>query len=208
MQIRFLGFSFSTDSTTLGLGDYIDHMVTNHGEAHELGEHNRYLFFNTSHSNNYYVGMLLTVKEQKTFCELTNTSGNLVVKVNELDANSNLMDFNFFVIHKTTGLGMYQYYHQSCSLNSFGYFNRQRFSEYRDDKVDTEISATPKQEKTAAKEKAIKRKHKGNLSWEILVRKEMLKELIEVARCGGAAGSGAPKCLSALLAGAATGIGT
>lgn len=179
MQVRFLGFNFSTNSANLSLSHYINHMINQHETCHKLGEHNRYIFFNTSHSVNYYVGMLLTVKEQKTFCELTNASGNLVVKVNELDSNSNLMDFNFFVLHKTTGLGMYQYYHQSCSLNSFGYFNRQRFSEYRDGLVDTEISAIPTQELTSAKKKTIKQKHKGNLSWEIFVRKEKLKELIE-----------------------------
>lgn len=154
-------------------------MINQHEKSHKLGEHNRYIFFNTSHSTKYYVGMLLTVKDQKTFCELTNTSGNFVVKVNELDSNSNLMDFNFFVINKITGLGMYQYYHQSCSLNSFGYFNRQRFSEYRDGHVDADISAIAKQDQSAAQTKIIKRKHQGNLTWEIFVRKEKLKELIK-----------------------------
>ncbi len=154
-------------------------MISQHEQCHKLGEHNRYIFFNTSHSNNYYVGMLLTVKEQKMFCELTNSSGSLVVKVNELDGNSNLMDFNFFVINKNTGMGMYQYYHQSCSLNSFGYFNKQRFFEYKDDKVKTEIALIPERELTNAKENSIKQKYKGNFNWEIFVRREKLKELIE-----------------------------
>lgn len=179
MQVRFLGFSFSTDCATVSLDDYINHMVTKHGQSHEISEHKRFLFFNTTHSKNYYVGLLVTVKDQKTFCELVNKLGKLVVKVNELDANSSLMDFNFFVIHKTTGFGMYQYYHQSFSLNSFGYFNSQRFSECRDRKVDTEIATIPEHKRTDGSEKAIKRKHKGRLSWEILVRKENLKDLIE-----------------------------
>jgi len=154
MQVRFLGFSFSTESTTLGLDDYIDHIVRNHGETHELGEHNRILFFNTTHSKNYYVGLLVTVKDQKTFCQLVKKSGHLVVKVNELDDDSNLMDFNFFVLHKTTGFGIYQYYHQSCSVNSFGYFNNRRFAEYRDSRVDAEISAIPRNERTESKKKS------------------------------------------------------
>lgn len=179
MQVRFQGFSFSTDCTTVSLDDYIKHMVTRHGNAYELGEHNRFLFFNTTHSKNYYVGLAVTVKDQKTFCELVNKSGKLVVKVNELDGNSRLMDFNFFVLHKTTGLGMYQYYHQSFSLNSFGYFNAQRFSEFKDGKIKAEISAIKDHKLTSAKEKAIKQKHKGRLRWEILVKKENLKNLIE-----------------------------
>ena len=179
MRVRFLGFSFSADTTTLSLREYVDYMVKNHGQAHELGEHNRFLFFNTTHSKKYYVGLLVTVKDQKTFCELVKRSGKLVVKVNELDGDSNLMDFNFFVINKTTGFGIYQHYHQSCSVNSFGYFNNRRFSEYRDSKVHAEISAIPEHKLTASKERAIRRKFKGYLKWEILVRKEKLKDLIE-----------------------------
>lgn len=179
MQVRFLGFSFSTDSTTLSLDSYINHMANKHGQPYKLGEHNRFLYLNTTYSENYYIGLLVTVKDQKTYCELINYSGKLVVKVNEIDENTNLMDFNFFVLHKASGLGMYQYYHQSCSLNSFGYLNNRRFAEYRDNKIQTNISAIPEQERTEAKEKAIKFRYKGNLNWEILVRLDNLKALIE-----------------------------
>lgn len=44
MQVRFLGFSFSADTTTLSLSEYVDYMVENHGQPHELGEHNRFSF--------------------------------------------------------------------------------------------------------------------------------------------------------------------
>ena len=49
------------------------------------------------------------------------------VKVNALDHDSNLMEFNFFVYNKTTGAGLYQYYHQSCSANSFGDLTKKKF---------------------------------------------------------------------------------
>lgn len=179
MQVRLLGFSLSSDCAPISLDDYVSHMISAHGKAHELGEHNRFIFFNTTHSKTYYVGLVVTVKDQKTFCELVKKSGKFVVKVNELDSNSSLMDFNFFVIHKTTGLGMYQYYHQSFSINSFGYFNAQRFSELKDSRVQADISAIPEADQSASKEKSIKKKYKGRLSWEILVRKENLKDLIE-----------------------------
>ena len=179
MQVRLLGFSLSSNCVPLSLDDYVKHMISAHGQPHELGEHNRFIFFNTTHSKTYYVGLVVTVKDQKTFCELVKKSGKFVVKVNELDANSSLMDFNFFVINKTTGFGMYQYYHQSFSINSFGYFNAQRFSKLRDDRVQADISAIPESDRSASKEKSIKKKYKGRLSWEILVRKENLKDLIE-----------------------------
>jgi hypothetical protein len=178
MKVRFIGFSFSIDKTTLNLDDYINYMITKREIGHDLGEHKRYIFFNTTHSNSYYVGLLLTVKDQKTFCELVENSGKFVVKVNELDANSDLMDFNFFVIHKKTGLGMYQYYHQSCSTNLFGQFNNRLYSDYRDTIVNKEILELSDNKKRDSEEK-IKKKYKGYLKWEILVRKENLKSLIE-----------------------------
>jgi len=179
MLVRFLGFSFSINANQIGLNEYIDHMITKHNQAHKLGEHNRFLFFNKTVSEKYYAGILVTVKDQKTFCELTSKSGKLIVKVSELEAHSNLMDFNFFVLHKTTGFGMYQHYHQSCSVNSFGYYNNRRFYEYQKSKADAEINATPEHKLTTAKEREIRKKYKSNLKWEILVRKEKLKDLIE-----------------------------
>lgn len=178
VKVRFIGFSFSIDNASLTLDDYINHMITQHGTGHDIGEHKRYIYFNTTYSNNYYVGLLLTVKDQKTFCELVDDSGNFVVKVNILDSNSNLMDFNFFVINKNTGFGLYQYYHQSCSTNLFGQFNNRLYSDYRDNIVNKEISNFPNK-KTDSEEKKLKQKYKGSLKWEIFVRKENLKELIE-----------------------------
>jgi hypothetical protein len=179
MQVRFLGFGFSTESKTLTLNDYIQYMAGKKNQAFQLGEHNRFLFFNSDHSSKYHVGLLVTVKDQRTFCELVNDKGKMLVKVNELDDDSNLMDFNFFVINKVTGLGMYQHYHQSCSMNAFGFFNYRRFAEYREATISKEVSAIPEEKRTKSKEKAVKQKHSGYLEWEILVRKEKLKDLIE-----------------------------
>ena len=179
MHVRFLGFNFATDAANLSIGDYIQYMVTKHDQAYELGEHKRFVFFNSTYSADYHVGLLVTVKDQKTFCELVSKDKKLVVKVNELDADSNLMDFNFFVINKLNGIGLYQHYHQSCSVNSFGYFNNRRFAEYRKEKIDLEIGQIPEEKLSEAKKKAIRQKYNSSLSWEILVRKEKLLELIQ-----------------------------
>ena len=179
MQVRLLGFRFATDVTSLSLQTFADYIHSKRGDSHELGAHNRLLFLNSTHNDKYYVGLLVTIKDQKTYCELVSNGGKLTIKVNELDAESNLMDFNFFVINKANGLGLYQYYHQSCSLNSFGYYNSRRFSEHRKAEIDAKIAELDESKVTAAKEKAIRGKFKGQLKWEILVRKEKLKALIE-----------------------------
>lgn len=176
MHVRFLGFSISTEGAALSLDDYIKYMMTKQDTAFKLGEHQRHLYFNDTHSENYYVGLLVTVKDQKRFCELKNNSGKLVIKVTDIDADSKIMDFNFFVINKTNGLGMFQYYHQSCSLNSFGYFNFCRYSDYRDGYIKEKIAAL--EDDSNAEFKKLKKKYQGRLTLETLIRKEKLTELM------------------------------
>jgi hypothetical protein len=179
MHVRLLGFNFKAEGTGLTLQTFVDYVQSQRGRSHDLGPHKRLLFVNSTHSAKYYAGLLVTVKDQKTYCELVESSGKLTVKVNELDADSNLMDFNFFVLNKLNGLGLYQYYHQSCSLNSFGYYCASRFGEYRKVAVDSALAAIPEDELTNAKANSIRQKHSARLKWEILVRKEKLKDLIE-----------------------------
>lgn len=182
MLVRFLGFHFSTDATHLNIHDYVRYMEGKSGESYELGEHKRFIFFNSNYSEAYCVGLLVTVKDQKTFCELVSKDDEFVVKVNELNSDSNLMDFNFFVINKANGVGMYQYYHQSCSVNSFGSFNNRRFEEYRKSSIEAEIAGIPQGEISENKKKKVRQKYKGRLSWETLVRKENLMDLIQQLR--------------------------
>lgn len=179
MQVRFLGFRFTTDAPTLTLQTFANYVQSNHGVGFESGAHKRLLFINSTFDKNYYVGLFVTVKDQKTFCELVSKGGKLVVKVNELDKQSDLMDFNFFVINKNNGLCLYQYYHQSCSLSSFGFYNSKRFTEHRNTEIDGQLAEIGKLNLTPAKERIIRGKFKGQLKWEILVRKEKLKTLIE-----------------------------
>lgn len=178
MQVRLLGFRLFTQAANLDLQSYVKFVKQKHGEARELGAHNRLLFIDSTHSPKYYVGLLVTVKDQKTFCELVEKSGRLTVKVSELDDDSKLMDFNFFVVNKENGLGLYQHYHQSCSLNTFGSYNSKRFVEYRDSVVKEKLEKLAEDQRSDKKAENIKKKYKGRLQWEILVRKEKLKELM------------------------------
>lgn len=178
MQVKFLGFSLNITSNTLALSDYISHLQNKKDEPFVLNEHLRHVFVNEAYSQNYYIGLLITVKDQKRFCELFDANGKLTVRVNELGKDSKLMDFNFFAINKKSGFGMYQYYHQSCSIGSFGYLSKSRFNELKDLAIKKELDEFGKESISNKQEKAVKRKHKGTLDIELLVRKEKLGELI------------------------------
>lgn len=179
MHVRFLGFNFQVKGTGLTLQTFADYIQRQSGRSHELGPHKRLLFLNSTNNSKYYVGLLVTVKDQKTYCELVQNGGKLTVKVNELDPDSNLMDFNFFVLNKLNGLGLYQYYHQSCSLNSFGYYCASRFGEHRKAAIDEAFSTQVNGSMPAINEKIIRQNLNARLVWEILVRKEKLQDLIE-----------------------------
>lgn len=176
MKVRFLGFSFESNVQEINIEEYVQHIINQHNTPFKIGEHERFLFINTTRSEKYYVGLVVTVKDQKTFCELIKESGKMTVRVKELEENSELMDFNFFVLNKKNGIGMYQYYHQSFSVSSFGTLNSQRFSDLLTktckEKLDDGRNLTTKQEEQ------IKKKYKGRLIWELIVRKEKLQELI------------------------------
>ena len=139
MKVRFLGFNLDNQCKSISLEEFIVHMITPKGVKLNISEYDRYMFFDKDSNDKYYLGLLVTVKDQKSFCKLVTEDGKMVVHISEVDSNENLMDFNFFVINKETGSGMYQYYHQSCSLNSFGYFITKKFHNYKNEKIESEL---------------------------------------------------------------------
>lgn len=169
----------TSEASAFRIEDYVKQMKSG-GHIFDSGEYKRIVYFNDTHSREYFVGLLVTVKDQRTYCKLINESGKLHVEVNSLNSGANLMDFNFFVIHKTTGAGMYQHYHQSCSINLFGFLNSKRFSDLRSSNLEQAIKPeSRKTNLTKKEEKAIRNRYKGNLRFEVLVRKENLSTLIE-----------------------------
>lgn len=177
MKVRFIGFSFEPKSI-ISLDDLISNLVLMKDEQYQFGEQSRMVFVNRNHNKDYYLGVLITIKDQKRFCELASEMGELKIKVNDLEKGHNIMDFNFFVINKISGFGLYQHYHQSCSVNQFGYLMSHRYSLLRDSKVKSEIELEQNKSQKKLNEKSIKKKYAGQLAWHILVRKEKLKEIL------------------------------
>lgn len=178
MKVRFLGFNLDNQSKSISLEEYITHMITPEGKILNIGEYNRYMFFNKDSNKEYYLGLLVTVKDQKSYCKLVNDDGKMLVQISEIDSNENLMDFNFFVINKETGSGMYQYYHQSCSLNSFGYFITKEFNNYKTERTADELSTFIDEKEKEKQKKLLNKKYREKLMFEILVRHENIQALI------------------------------
>lgn len=178
MKIRFFGFTFKAVSKNLTLDLWASHLHQNPPDIGAVAQGQRLLLLNDTSNANYRIGLVVTVKDQRRFCQLVNDAGGVTVRVNELGQDTGLMDFNFFVVHKLTGAGLYQHYHQSCSVTSFCELARKRFADFKAQKIDASFSALSAVDQTPKKREKIESQNSGRLQWTQLVRQEALEALI------------------------------
>ena len=175
MKVRFLGFSLNPGGG-LSLQDFfVKHMVLLNGNEFDFNRYKRLCYIHND--KNIVIGLLLTIKNHKRFCELRDEGGALKIKVNTVGSDSDLMDFNFFVINTLNGLGLYQHYHNSCSINQFGRLLRRKFREIQDKLYKEELEAAG--ELSKKEENKLKKKYKPSMSFELMVRPEKLEELVK-----------------------------
>lgn len=75
----------------------------------------------------YYGGVFVTIKDHKKFCELVrDKAGRFKISISQAAGENRLMDFNFFVVHKKMGRGLYLHYHNSTTFNVFSTFIAKR----------------------------------------------------------------------------------
>lgn len=178
MQVKFVGFAFDGVDGLRHFDEFVAQLSIAPSEPVADGEVSRMVFMNGSHSADYYIGLVVTVRDQKAFCQLRNDGGQLVVRVSELDENSQHMDFSFFVIHKQSMMGMYQTYHGSCSPSSFFSIMRSRYTAFLKDRRETEVASLPHETKKRAVAE-VRRHYGGRLECRLVVRTESLREMIE-----------------------------
>jgi hypothetical protein len=128
----------------------------------------------------YHTGLLLTAKTHKRFCELKRTGEALKINVREAEAGASLIDFNFFVLNRETGRGLYQYYHNSCSVPVFGRFCAYELGMFQAFKIVEEIKAMGGKENLSDQQlEQVFERFSGTLDCQLLVRKENFGTLIE-----------------------------
>lgn len=125
MKIVFQAFHWDCQCQALDLPHFLAEMNKMNGREYRR----RILYF--IQDNDYWVGLVLTVKDMRKFVTLVESKQELKLDVHELDENEKIADFNFFVVHTESGFGLYQHYHQSCSLNVFNYLAKHFYNEMR-----------------------------------------------------------------------------
>lgn len=174
MDIKLLGIELEVGKG-ITLADYFKYVTGMKGNPVVLFKYGRFLY--VSELGDFYAGLLITTKDQKKFLEFTHDAVNAKLEAKDVTEGAQLADFNFFLINKTTGRGIYQYYHNSCSINTFGMLCKRHYDNLKSDRIRTSIDALVKP--TQKQEKEIRSAYSGTLNWNILVRPEAFAALIK-----------------------------
>ncbi|WP_406611387.1 hypothetical protein [Agarivorans sp. JK6] len=185
MEVKCLGFSVSVDGGCVSLSELFT-FFENEGCVVDANESNqRRFYFDTNSHDDYFKGLVVTVKDQKKFCRLTNENGGFQILVDNLQGDDKLLEFNFLIIHKVTGLGLYQHYYQSCSMNVFGKYLKRYHHQLKKALGDAEISTQATLEGsplTEGRKQRIRKQFSGQLKFAPLVRQENLEAILKEYR--------------------------
>lgn len=179
MLVRSYGFFLTAGNAEVSLSDLFASLAATSGDEDTSQKNMRRIFVDTTTNDDFVVGLVVTVKDQKTFCELVNEKGNFVITVSNLKGKNKLMEFNFFVVNKGNGHGIYQHYFQSCSPGTFGNYLRTRYRKLSEASRDDAIKALQARgQHTKRNEKAIKSAHAKGLNFGLLVHQESLESVL------------------------------
>ena len=129
MKVDLTGFAW-TVGNGVSLAELFDHLKTVAGTAVSFLGATRLLYLGEKGA--YHTGLFLTMRDEKKVCEIQKApKGEFKVTVRQLAAGKNIVDFNFFLVHKRTGKGIYQYYYRSAGLTQFWLFCRRYYEDLR-----------------------------------------------------------------------------
>ena len=175
MNVHILGFEWKLPPY-LSLVALFQELKQRQGQEQEFGDYNRLIF--VDEVTKYHIGLILTAKDYRHFCEMHREGSGFRINVHEVADGTNLIDFNFFVIHKLTGRGLYQYYHNSCHPNVFSRFCSRVVSSLREGGMNAAVSAAGGDDIDANAKRRIERQYRGRMEWQLLVRREAFEVLI------------------------------
>jgi hypothetical protein len=177
MNIKFQGFEITMTGDAISWDEVLNELIALSGREIYYKPFNRILCINQDQDDDYILGLYVSIKDQKRFTEIKQTGNAMELSAVDLEEGSRMADFNFFIINKETRRGIYQYYHQSCSLLQFlGYIEYQFFSLRKDRFDETRDDQTLGVDE---QQNLLDRINRTKLNAEILVRDENFSALLE-----------------------------
>lgn len=183
MKVTLIGFSVDSENEYVTVPYFFRNLAkTKNARKLQYGHCARYFFLNDDYNENYYLGMIITVKDQKSYLKFSEALNGYIIKRENLHGKEKLLEFNFFAISKDSKKGIYTHYHQSCAIRELNSIFRGYFYDLRDglkrkahkESVDKGVRA-----KFKKLVRSIDRKFKGRFLFSTIVRQEDLKEILE-----------------------------
>jgi hypothetical protein len=173
MKVRVQGFTWELE----GKPDATAFLTILEKIGPHYDEHDRILAL--TQRDGYWVGVLLTIRDQETICLLQQEGPrNFRVVTEALRANRKLVDFNFFLIHSDTARGLYMYYRGSSPLNTFCLVAKRLYDKMRREDRDAAIAATSDRKL----QREIRGAYKHSLSYTRLLKKGSFDQLLSRLR--------------------------
>jgi hypothetical protein len=166
MKVRRIGVSLKNNNKTIRFSDFINYMISFNGERMGFEGGERFFLFNEDES--FFSGVVLSFKDQRRDCRARFQDGQFTIHTADILDDEKLIDFNFFAIKKNSLKGLYEYYHNSCSVHVLFALLRNKFNLLKADKISEYIANNIALGREKAEAKG-KRVYTGRLSTLILV---------------------------------------
>lgn len=166
MKVRRIGISLTNKNKTIRFSDFINYMLAASGERAGFENGERFFLFHEDES--FFSGVVLTFKDQRRDCRARFQNGQFTIHTADILNDEKLIDFNFFVIKKSTMKGLYDYYHNSCSIWVLYALMRNKFRLLKADKVSEYVQNNLALGREKAENKA-KKIYSGRFSTQILI---------------------------------------
>ena len=169
------GFSFSTQQSDIPLATFFTSLLGRNIEFSLKSGNSRRIILDDDAK--YFSGVVVTIKNQKSYASLINDKGQLKVKISDLADLEKIAEFNFFVISKLNGFGLYQYHHGACTLSNFGSMINSLYRRDLEVKRKLELDALPT-DAPAKQKKAIGTRFFHGLGFEVLVQARDIEKVL------------------------------
>jgi hypothetical protein len=174
VKVRFLAFELSCKGG-VSFPELVDFIQGQ--EPVRVAQYDRVL--RMAEKDGFYLGVVLTVKDQRQSLELDKEE--LVVEVREVEKGKAPIALNFFVVNASTMRGLYSHYHQSFGVKKLGELLNGQMQRLVQSKIDQRV--LDHEQKEGALADSAKRRIRASFNSRVkitqMVRQEDLPDLVK-----------------------------
>lgn len=115
--VKNYGFSFSTDDSYIDRNEFFQSIVGQNLTFPMSSGNNRQIILDSD--DGFFYGVVITIKNQRQYASLISGKNGFSVKITSLAQLEKIAEFNFFIINKKNGFGLYQHHFGACTLPNF-----------------------------------------------------------------------------------------